>query len=150
MEVRTISPPGKIAWPAAARWVTLNPDERTVSRCPHAHSGGSERCLGRVRGEHTRRSSASRCSAASRATEATPTSDVDVVVQFTPGSLPRGLAGFAFLDDLEGELSRELGFPVNLITTGSLQTASRIGNHSLPRAVARDGHLVYALESAAN
>ena len=82
--------------------------------------------------------------------EATPTSDVDVVVQFAPGSLPRGLAGFAFLDDLEGELSRELGFPVNLITTGSLQTASRIGNHSLPRAVARDGHLVYALESAAN
>ena len=82
--------------------------------------------------------------------EAAPTSDVDVVVQFAPGSLPRGLAGFAFLDDLEGELSQELGFPVNLITTGSLQTASRIGNHSLPRAVARDGHLVYALESAAN
>ncbi len=82
--------------------------------------------------------------------EATPTSDVDVVVQFTPGSLPRGLAGFAFLDDLEGELSRNLAFPVNLVTAGSLQTASRIGNHALPRAVARDGRLVYALEPAAN
>ena len=37
--------------------------------------------------------------------ENTPESDVDVVVSFAPGSLPRGMAGFAFLDDLEKELA---------------------------------------------
>ena len=82
--------------------------------------------------------------------DATSTSDVDVLVQFTPGSLPRGLAGFAFLDDLEAELSRKLACPVNLVTADALQTASRLGNLSLPRAVARDARLVYALEPAAN
>ena len=41
--------------------------------------------------------------------EVTAESDVDVVVKFQPGSLPRGLAGFGFLNDLEAELATRLG-----------------------------------------
>ena len=82
--------------------------------------------------------------------DGTSSSDVDVLVQFTPSSLPRGLAGFAFLDDLEAELSRKLACPVNLVTADALQTAARLGNPSLPRAVARDARLVYALGPTAN
>ena len=77
-------------------------------------------------------------------------SSAAVLVCFTSGSLPRGMAGFAFLDDLEAELVRKLACPVNLVTADALQTASRLGNFSLPHAVARDSRLVYALEPTAN
>ena len=82
--------------------------------------------------------------------EHVPTSDVDVVVSFVPGSLPRGLAGFEFLDELEGKLAARLGRPVNLIEQGAVENARRIGNHSLPRALARDGRLLYEAHPAAN
>ncbi len=82
--------------------------------------------------------------------ENTPESDVDVVVSFAPGSLPRGMAGFAFLDDLEKELAVRIGRPVNLIEESAVQNARRIGNHSLPHALARDGRLMYEAEPAAN
>ena len=81
--------------------------------------------------------------------EATPLSDVDLVVEFAPGSVPRGMAGFAFLNDLEGELAADLDVPVNLITAGSVRTAANIGNRSLARAVARDARVVYEAEPAA-
>ena len=81
--------------------------------------------------------------------EATPESDVDLVVEFAPGSVPRGMAGFAFLDDLEGELEADLDVSVDLITSGSLRTATKVGNRSLARAVARDAQVVYEAEPAA-
>ena len=82
--------------------------------------------------------------------EATMDSDVDVVVRFVPGSLPRGLAGFGFLGDLEDELAARLGCPVDLVEQGAVENARRIGNHALPRAVDRDACTVYELEPAAN
>ena len=82
--------------------------------------------------------------------EDTPESDVDVVVSFAPDDVPRGFAGFGFLDDLEKELAARLGRPVDLIDQEVVENALRIGNNSLPRAVARDGRLVYEAEPAAN
>ena len=82
--------------------------------------------------------------------ENTPESDVDLVVSFALGSLPRGMAGFAFLDDLENGLAVRIGRPVNLIEKAAVENARRIGNNSLPRAAARDGCLVYEAEPAAN
>ena len=82
--------------------------------------------------------------------EDTPESAVDVVVSFTPDGVPRGLAGFGFLDDLEKELAARLGRPVDLIDQEVVENALRIGNDSLPRAVARDDRLVYETEPEAN
>ena len=81
--------------------------------------------------------------------EGTPESDVDMVVHFIPNSLPHGMAGFAFLDDLERELSIRLGYPVDLIDQEALDDAKRIGNNALPSAVARDACPIYELESTA-
>ena len=81
--------------------------------------------------------------------EATSLSDVDLVVEFMPGSVPRGMAGFAFLDDLECELAADLNVSVDLITSGSVRTAAKVGNRSLARAVARDARVVYEAEPAA-
>ncbi len=82
--------------------------------------------------------------------ENTPESDVDLVVTFAPGSLPCGMAGFTFLNDLEEELAVRVGRPVNLIEESAVQNARRIGNYSLPRALARDSRLVYEAEPTAN
>lgn len=81
--------------------------------------------------------------------DSTPSSDVDVVVDFMPGSVPRGLAGFAFLDDLESEMAVALDIAVHLITSGSVRAAAKSGNRSLSRAVERDARLVYEAEPAA-
>ena len=81
--------------------------------------------------------------------ESHPLSDVDVVVEFTPGSVPRGLAGFAFLDDLESELAADLDVAVDLITSRSVRSAAKVGNRSLARAVERDAQIVYEAEPAA-
>ena len=82
--------------------------------------------------------------------EATPGSDVDLVVSFTTNGVPRGLAGYAFLDDLEKELAAWLGRSVHLVEQEAVENARRLGNHSLPRAVARDGRLLYEVEPEAN
>lgn len=81
--------------------------------------------------------------------ESTPSSDVDVIVEFMPGSIPRGMAGFAFLDDLESKLAADLNVAVDLITEGSVRTATKVGNLSLARAVKRDAQVVYEAEPAA-
>ena len=81
--------------------------------------------------------------------ESTPSSDVDVVVEFAPGRLPRGLAGFTFLDDLEGELAADLDIAVDLITSGAVRSAAKSENRSLARAVARDARVVYEAEPTA-
>ena len=41
--------------------------------------------------------------------EAHADSDVDVVADLIPGSLPQGMAGFSFMYDLECELAARLG-----------------------------------------
>ena len=82
--------------------------------------------------------------------ETTADSDVDVVIGFQSGSLPRGLAGFGFLSDLEAELAAQLGCPVDLIEQGAVENARRIGNRALPRAVDRDARTVYESEPAAS
>ena len=64
--------------------------------------------------------------------EVTAGSDVDVLVKFQPGSLPRGLAGFGFLSDLEEELATRLGCPVDLIKQGAVENAHRISNRAWP------------------
>ena len=81
--------------------------------------------------------------------EAHANSDVDVVVDFVPGSTPRGMAGCTYMDDLEHALAAQLGRRVDLIKQGALESAQKRGNHSLPRAVQRDGILIYELEPAA-
>ena len=80
--------------------------------------------------------------------EAHAESDVDVVVDFVPDSVPRGMANFAYLDDLEGALAAHLGRNVHLVTQGALESAENRGSYALPRAVRRDGIFVYELESA--
>ena len=82
--------------------------------------------------------------------EETPESDVDLVVSFAPNGVPRGLAGYAFFDDLEKELAALLRRPVHLVEQEAVENAQRIGNHSLPCAVARDGCLLYEAEPAAS
>ena len=81
--------------------------------------------------------------------EAHADSDVDVVADLVPGSLPQGMAGFSYLYDLECELAARLGRGAHLIEREVVNGARRIGNNALPRAVERDGKLVYELESAA-
>ena len=81
--------------------------------------------------------------------ESTPLSDVDVVVEFVPGSVPRGLAGFTFLDDLESKLAADLDVAVNLITGGSVRSTAKGNNPSLARAVKRDARVVYEAEPTA-
>ena len=81
--------------------------------------------------------------------EAHADSDVDVVASFAPNSTPRGMANFAYMDDLEQALATQLGRRVDLIKQEALESATRRGSHSLPRAVRRDGILLYELESAA-
>ena len=81
--------------------------------------------------------------------EAHANSDVDVVASFAPDSTPRGMAGFAYLDDLEQALAAHLGRHVHLIEQGALESAEKRGSYSLPRAVRRDGILIYELEPAA-
>ena len=78
--------------------------------------------------------------------EAHADSDVDVVADLAPGSLPKGMAGFALLYDLECELAKRLGRGAHLIEREAVNGARRIGNLALPRAVERDGTLVYELE----
>lgn len=75
--------------------------------------------------------------------EANANSDVDEVVDFLPGSTPRGMAGFAYMDDREHALAAYLGRRVDLIKQGALESAEKRGSHALPRAVRRDGILVY-------
>ena len=79
--------------------------------------------------------------------EARVDSDVDVVADLVPGNLPQGMAGFSFMYDLECELAAWLGRGVHLIEHEAVNGARRIGNNALPRAVERDGKLVYELES---
>ena len=81
--------------------------------------------------------------------EAHENSDVDVVVDFVRGSTPRGMAGFAYLDDLESALAVHLGRSVHLVEQDALKSAENRGSYALPRAVQRDGILVYELKSAA-
>ena len=57
--------------------------------------------------------------------EAHADSDVDVVASFAPGSSPRGMAGFAYLDDLEQTLAVHWGRRVDLIGQGALESAER-------------------------
>ncbi len=52
--------------------------------------------------------------------EAKPDSDVDLLVTFSPDA-PRGMAHFAFIDDLEKELERLLGCEVDLIEREALE-----------------------------
>ncbi|HEV3272967.1 MAG TPA: nucleotidyltransferase domain-containing protein [Candidatus Methylacidiphilales bacterium] len=47
-------------------------------------------------------------------------SDLDLLVTFAPGT-PRGMAHFAFVDDLEKELERLLGCEVDLIEREALE-----------------------------
>ena len=82
--------------------------------------------------------------------EETPESDVDLMVSFTPNGVPHGMAGYAFLDDLEKEIAARLHRPVHLVEQEAVENARRIGNHSLPRAVARDGRLLYEAKPAAS
>ena len=81
--------------------------------------------------------------------EAHADSDVDVVADLAPDSLPQGMAGFAFMYDLECELAAWLGRGAHLLTQGAVDSARRIGNRALPEAVERDGKSVYKIESAA-
>ena len=81
--------------------------------------------------------------------EAHANSDVDVVASFAPDSTPRGMANFAYMDDLEQALATQLGRRVDLIKQEALESATKRGNHSLPRAVRRDGIVIYELEPAA-
>jgi uncharacterized protein len=52
--------------------------------------------------------------------EAKPASDVDLLVTFSPDT-PKGMAHFAFVDDLEKELERLLGCEVDLIEREALE-----------------------------
>ena len=52
--------------------------------------------------------------------EATPASDVDLLVTFAPGT-PLGMAHFAFVDRLETELGLLLGCEVDLIEREALE-----------------------------
>jgi predicted nucleotidyltransferase len=52
--------------------------------------------------------------------EAEAGSDVDLLVTFAPDT-PRGMAHFAFVDDLEKELERLLGCEVDLIEREALE-----------------------------
>ena len=73
-----------------------------------------------------------------------------MIVCLVPGSLPRGLAGFGYLSDLEDKLAARLGCPVDLIEQGAVENARRIGNHALARALDRDARTVYELDPAAD
>ncbi len=78
--------------------------------------------------------------------EATAESDVDILASFAPGTLPRGLAGFVFYEEMEEELATHIGHPVHLLDQVALENAIRIGNTALAKAVARDGQIVYEVE----
>ena len=77
--------------------------------------------------------------------EATPSSDVDLVVTFAPTLKEevRGFAFFGYLDELQSELSVALGRPTHLTDHAGVESSVRIGNTSLARAIARAGQLVY-------
>ena len=75
---------------------------------------------------------------------------MDVVVKLQPGSLPRGLAGFGFLSDLEAELAARLGCPVDLLEHGAVENARRLGHRAWPLAVDRDARIVYEADPAAS
>ena len=77
--------------------------------------------------------------------EATPSSDVDLVVTFAPTLKEevRGFAFFGYLDDLQDELAVALDRPTHLTDSAGVESSVRIGNTSLARAIARDGQLIY-------
>jgi predicted nucleotidyltransferase len=52
--------------------------------------------------------------------EAKSDSDLDLLVTFTPGT-PKGMAHFAFVDDMEKELENLLGCEVDLIEREALE-----------------------------
>lgn len=77
--------------------------------------------------------------------EASLISDVDVVVSFATSWLESvgGFEYFGHLDYLQEELAARLGRSAHLVDRDGVINAARIGNHSLPTAVARDGQVVY-------
>ena len=80
--------------------------------------------------------------------EAHAQSDVDLVVTFA-SDWKRAIGGFAYfghLEELEQELAVILGRAVHLVDRAGVQSAVRIGNTSLARAIARDGQTVYEAE----
>ena len=83
--------------------------------------------------------------------EATPESDVDVVAVFRAGSLPRGMAGFAFVDDLERELAHRLGRYTHLVDYLGERDPGAGTSTSVcfERAVARDARQVYEADPTA-
>ena len=81
--------------------------------------------------------------------EMTAQSGVDLVVELAPEVIPRGSAGFAFLNALEGELAAALNVAVNLITGEAVRAATKAEDRSLARMAAQDAHVVYEAKSAA-
>ena len=80
--------------------------------------------------------------------EAHAQSDVDSVVTFA-SDWKRAIGGFAYfghLAELEQELAATLGRAAHLVDHAGVQSAVRIGNTSLARAIARDGQIVYEAE----
>lgn len=75
--------------------------------------------------------------------EATAESDVDVVAVFRAGRLPRGMAGFTFVDDLERELAGRLGRPAHLVDYVGERDSGTGPNASFERVLARDARRVY-------
>ena len=75
--------------------------------------------------------------------EARADSDVDVAATFAPGSTPRGMAHFAYLDDLEKALAAHLGRAAHLIEHRAPDGGEQWSNRALQRAVLRDGIVVY-------
>ena len=82
--------------------------------------------------------------------EATPASDVDLVVTFAPALKEeiRGFDFFGYLADLQSELALALGRPVHVTDHAGVESSVRIGNTALARAIARDGQLVYEADDS--
>ena len=82
--------------------------------------------------------------------EATPASDVDLVVTFAPALKEkfRGFAFFGYLDNLQSKLALALGRPVHVTDHAGVESSVRIGNTALARAIARDGQLVYEADDS--
>jgi len=70
----------------------------------------------------------------------TPASDLDFIVTFASGT-PKGMAHFAFVDDLERELERLLGCEVDLIESEALDANP---NPAWKKLIFSDAAVLYA------
>ncbi len=72
--------------------------------------------------------------------EQNPASDLDLLVTFAPGT-PKGMAHFAYVDDLEKELENLLGCKVDLVERDALEANP---NPAWKQLIFADAAVLYA------